>query len=164
MPLSDVAVLVATALFTAMFVAVVWRRGVRGRRLLAAGWLAFFGFMVTDMMLAHSIEIGYHSIVGGTSFTGAEWKFDFRTYSLQLLGAVLIWQGVRSILAAFGIARGDVSARRAAFVSMGLVLAVVAPLIYIHAFFGYLLSGLSVVSMLVVAVAVREKKPDFVAA
>lgn len=155
MPLTDLVVLTLLPLATATSAVLLWRRGIRGGRLFAATWLAFYGFVLVFMMAAHSIDIAYNTLRGGMAFDGSPWMYNFRVYALHLLGAVLIWQGVRCLLAVPGTGRGDAAARTAALRATLVVLAVVAPLIPIHAFFGILLTVISAISLLVMVLARR---------
>jgi hypothetical protein len=155
MPFSDLAVLATVFTGTAVAAVFLWRRGARGLRLFAATWTAFYGLVLTAMMAAHSIEILYHTIAGGTTFGGEPWVYNFRVYSLQLLGAVLFWQGAKCLRAVAGLRRGLAAARRDVLRSTLIVLALVVPLIPIHAFFGVLLTVVSGLNLLVLALTLR---------
>ena len=136
----------AAVLATSAAAGVVLRRRVRGRRLLAAMLLAFAGVALTLMLAAHCAEIGYR-LLGGRVYGEPPLRYDFRAYSLLLLGAVLIRQGVDALRAADGVSRGDPAAPGAARRAMGVVLAVAVPIIPIHPFFGPLATGVGVLGM-----------------
>ncbi len=143
----DVVVLLAIAAGTIVRSGQLRARGARGTRWLLATWVAFFGFTLTAMMAAHSLEIAYHVVRGDTRITGERWAYDFHFYGLQLLGAVLVWQGSRCLRAARLVSAGDVAGlqvvRRAAIIT----LAVAVPLIPIQAFFGTIVSVLSAITV-----------------
>jgi hypothetical protein len=128
-----------------------WRMGVRGRRLAVSWWAAFYGVALTVMLAAHCIEIAYNTVTHAPSFADGAFKYDFRVYSLELMGALLVVLGIRALRAAFGMARGEREARRAMLKTLAVVLAIAAPVIPIHWVFGYLVSGLSAITILVVA-------------
>ena len=155
MAIIDFVVVLTVASGTSASFALLWRRGLRRRRLIAETWLAFYGVMLVAMLGAHSAEILYRSFAG--SAMTETWAYDFRTYSLHLLAAILIWQGVtvlRAVLKATAPISGpDVT--RAACVTMAMGL----PLIPIQTFFGILLTVSSIVTLAVVAVARREQLP-----
>jgi hypothetical protein len=147
--LTDVLVLLVVFAGTIASAVLLRRQGIRGRGLLAAVWLSFYGLMLTAMMLAHSAEVVYRTVAARAAVTSSASIYNFRVYSLLLLGALLIWAGVVSLRAAPGLGRGSVEARRAALRASVAVLALVAPLIPIQKLFGILLSVLSMFSLLV---------------
>lgn len=157
----DQVVLLVVLLGTAVCGGTLWRRGARGWRFARATWLAFYALALIAMMGAHSGEILYHTLRGDTAFDGSVWTYNFRVYALHLLGAVLIWQGAVCLRAAFRIGQGDWLARREALRAVLIVLAIVLPLVPIHAFFGVILTVLSAVSLLAVisALGVRASRP-----
>ena len=60
---------------------------------------------------------------------------------------LLIVQGVRVLRAAPGLGRGEPAARAAIVRTALLVLAIAAPTIPVHAFFGSLISGVTVLTL-----------------
>ena len=102
--LDDRAVLATIAAGVAILVFQLRKRGARGRRLFAAGWVAFFGLTLVVMMGAHSIDIVLHGIRTGSRLNGEPWRYDFQMYALHLLSAVLVWQGIRALRGAVALA------------------------------------------------------------
>jgi hypothetical protein len=143
MPLSDLLVLGGVLLGTALLFLRHRSVHARGRTLLAGTWLSFFGLFLVLSMLAHTVEIVVHVVRGDTQISGEPWTYDFRTYALLLLGAVLMTIGVRVLGAAANLSRGRENGRRAAWGLTLATLAVVLPLIPIQAFFGVLVTTLA---------------------
>lgn len=130
-------------LATALFAAAMWRRGVRGRRLVASAWVFFFGLFLTVMLSTHSLVI-----LGLRLFerpAGAPFVYDFHLYALLLVGAVFIAQGLRCLRAAARLTDADGGGRREALRASCVVLCLAAPMIPIQ-FFGVVLSAASIVS------------------
>jgi hypothetical protein len=148
---SDIFVLVGVLLGTGLLFS--WHRSVhaRGRALVAATWLGFFGLFLVLSMLAHTVEIAWHLLRGDVQISGEPWTYDFRTYGLLLLGAVLMGIGAGVLGAGADLSRGRGNGRRTATVLTIAALAVVLPLIPIQAFFGVLVSGLAGITLLVLA-------------
>jgi hypothetical protein len=148
---SDILVLVGVLLGTALLFS--WHRSVhaRGRALVAATWLGFFGLFLVLSMVAHTVEIAWHLMRGDAQISGEPWTYDFRSYSLLLLAAVLIAIGAGVLGAAANLSRGRGNGRHAATVLTAATLAVALPLIPIQAFFGLLVSGLAGITLLVLA-------------
>ena len=150
MPLSDVIVLLAIVLATTVWVVRLWRRGVRGRRFAISAWLGFLGFVLIVALTAHCVDI-LSRLVAGTGHEGATFTYNFRVYSLLLLGALLIGAGIYLLRAAWGFSRGISNARRSALRTLGFVVAIVLPLVPFQAFFAVPLGVLSVVTLPFVA-------------
>jgi hypothetical protein len=157
MPHVDLIVLVLLAAGLLASVIVPWRRGVRGRRLLATAMAAFYGHTLVTMLAFHCIDILYGLANRLQSMTGAPFRWDWRTYSLLLFGTLLVRLGADCLTAAAGIARGEPAARARFLRRAALVLGLVLPIVPIHAFFGYLISGATALALLVVAAAGRER-------
>jgi hypothetical protein len=147
----DKTVLITIGVATAAAIVAFWRMGVRGRRYAVSTWAAFYGIAITTMLAMHCIEIAYYTVIGAKSFKDGVFKYDFRVYGLELMGAVLVVLGIRALRAAVGMARGEREARRSMLKTLAVVLAVALPIIPIHWIFGYLVSGLSAITVLVVA-------------
>lgn len=150
MPLADLLVLAVLGLATPAAVVLLWRAGLRRLRLAAAGWFAFLGVVLTATMVAHELDI-LLGFLRGTRYDGSAWTYDFRTYALHLLGAVLIVQGVRTLASVRAFAmRTDGRATRplSGAVRAALVtLAVVVPLLPVHAVFALPLTVIAVAAV-----------------
>jgi hypothetical protein len=156
MPHVDQIVIACLALGLLGCAAFAWRAGARRGRFAALLFAAFYGWTLVVMLAAHCADVTYASVLHTPSFGDQRpMTYDWRTYSLLLFGAILIRQGVRSMAAARAMARGDDAARGEALRATGLVLALVLPLIPVHAFFGWLISGASALTLLVVGLAGR---------
>jgi hypothetical protein len=157
MPVSDLLVLGGTLFGTALLFG--WHRSVRARggALFAATWLGFFGLFLVLSMFAHTVEILWHVARGDTQTSGEPWTYDFRAYSLLLLGAVLMAIGFGVLGASANLSRGRRNGRRASALLTLSALAVTLPLIPIQAFFGVLVSGLAGVTLLVLWAAPRTE-------
>jgi hypothetical protein len=121
---------------------------------------SFYGLGLVVMLAAHCADIVYNTVLGHRAMDGSTFSYGWRTYSLLLFGALLIRQGALCLLAALRLGRGEASARADVLRAAGVVLAIVLPTLPIHAFFGTLLSGWSALTLLVVAVAARERVPS----
>lgn len=147
---TDLTVLVLIFAGTIIAAALLWRRRIRGRLLFDSVWLSFYGLVLILMMGAHSAEIVYRIVAARAAAANpAGSMYDFRVYSLLLLGALLIWAGVESLRAAQSLSRGSAEARRTALRVAMVVVAIVAPLIPIQRVFGILLTVLSLLAILV---------------
>jgi hypothetical protein len=117
------------------------------------------GLALVISMLAHTIEITWHFVRGDAQFSGEPWTYDFRTYSLVLLAAVLIAVGLGVLEAASALSRDRIgSAKRGAALSVA-TLAIVLPLIPIQPLFGLMFSVLAALSLLVLAALRGIKAP-----
>jgi hypothetical protein len=143
---------VLKVLVTVVFAFLLRKRGARGGRLLAVTLIFFYGIFLSVMLFMHNMVI-----LGLRIFerpAGSEFSYDFHLYSLILLGAVLLLQGIKSVRAALRLYGGDENgvgeARRAAL----LVLAVAIPLIPLQ-FFGIFLTVLSVLNLAAMSLFLR---------
>jgi len=138
-----------------------WRRGPRGWRLAALVFVSFYGVGVVAMMSAHCADIIHNvvlrnrSVVDGSAFT-----YNWRTYSLLLLGVLLIDRGIRCLRAPRRFAAGDTAARIDILRNAGVVLAITLPIIPIHAFFGVLMSAWSSLALIVTAAGLRTRQVE----
>jgi hypothetical protein len=155
MPLIDIAVLLVLAVTVPAAITLLWRRGIRGRRLLVAGWLALLGLVLVTTMLAHSADIGKNLYLGARAFDGTPWSYNFRTYALFLLAGVLITQGARILAAVAAMARGEEAGWSDALRTALVILVVVAPLLPVHRFFAVPLTGIAAVAVLLLALTRR---------
>ena len=93
------------------------------------------------MMSAHCADIIHNLMLRNTSVVdGSLFSYNWRTYSLLLLGVLLIDRGIRCLAAARRFAAGDTAARTDILRNGAVVLAITLPIIPIHAFFGVLMS------------------------
>lgn len=132
----------AAALF-AIWTAFRLRAGLR--RSAGSSLLLFAALTVAGSMMLHSGEILYNAVNGielgmYKRSPGAPqanifgFRYDFRFYSLQLFGGVLIFWSARIALAAVRIARGSNTAHSAAWRNIAYVSLLVAPIVPMHIF------------------------------
>jgi hypothetical protein len=131
-----------------------WRQ-VRLRRdglLIAAAAVVLLGaLLMAGLAALHTGAVVAVALRRSTASGGEGFSYDFRFYSLLLLGAVLLTLAVRCVAAAAGLARGEAGARRRALGGTLGLLAVDAPLIPIQAFAVAftVLAGLALVALAV---------------
>jgi hypothetical protein len=114
-----------------------WRQARRRRDGLAIGCAAvvlFCALLMAGLAALHTGAVLAVALRRSASSGGEAFSYDFRFYSLLLLGAVLLTLATRSAGAAAGLARGDRLARRRALGGTLGLLAVDAPLIPIQVF------------------------------
>jgi hypothetical protein len=126
------------------------RRGVRGRRLAVTVFAMFFSLTVINTLVMHCVDIFYGLTHHLTSMTGKPFAYDWRTYSLLLFGALLIWFGARCFQAALRMGRGEERGRIEFLRLVVVMLAIVLPLVPVNPFFGPLASIASALALLVV--------------
>ena len=160
MPYIDPVVMVCLALGLVGCAAYAWRSGARRGRFAALFFAAFYGWTLVVMLAAHCADVLYATVLHHPSFSDHRpMTYNWKTYSLLLFGGLLIRQGVRCLRAARAMARGVDRARVDVLRAAGVVLALVLPLIPIHAFFGWLISGATTLTLLVVGLAGRGVAP-----
>lgn len=152
MPLIDIAVVLLVLGGTAGSAVWLWRRGTRGGPLLTAGCAAFYGVVLAVTMAAHSADV-LSRLVVGTGHGGAAFVYDFRTYALLLLGALLFACGSGILRTVPGLGGRSGAARSTALRMTLLSLAVVAPLIPIHGVFAIPVTGIGLLTLLVLRFA-----------
>lgn len=153
--MSDLLVLLATALSLPLAAVLLARRGARGADLGAAVGTAAFGIFLVAAMTAHNVEVAVGWFVRERLSGDGPHGLDFRTYALFLLGGILTGAGVVALRAAPGVGWGLRSRRRSALRAVGTTLAVSVPLVAVHAFFGVLVTALGLVTALVLAAGGR---------
>jgi hypothetical protein len=153
-PLSDLAVLLGTFVSTGWWMLRLRRRGLRGGRYAAASAVALLGLSLIITMTAHCLDV-LSRLAIGTGYDGAAFVYDFRTYSLLLLGTVLIASGARLVRVSHRIGASAVEARAEATRALLVVLALVAPLVPIQGFFAIPLCAMGATAMLLVLWCVR---------
>lgn len=140
---------------TAIFAFLLWKQGFSRRQLLAITYIFFYGTFMTVMLFMHNIVILGLRIFERSA--NDNFSYDFRLYSLVLLGTILFLQGIRSLRSALLLKAGDESGIREAQRATLIVLAVAIPLIPIQ-FFGTVLTVFSLLNL----VAVKLVLPPFV--
>src|SRR5215204_4524464 len=106
MPFVDPIVMASLALALLGAPVVAWRRGARGRRLLAAFFALFYGATLVVMLGAHCADVLYNTVRGNASVMGAgAFGLNWRTYSLLLFGALLIRFGAICVRGGLALAR-----------------------------------------------------------
>jgi len=136
MPYTDPIVFSAILASLILSIGYQWRRGLRWRPLAVTTFAMWFSFGVISTMVMHCLDVLWGLTHHVTSMTGKPFTYDWRTYSLLLFGALMIWFGVRCLRAALRIGRGEESARLEFLRLVAVVLAIVLPLIPVHPFFG----------------------------
>jgi hypothetical protein len=152
MPSIDLAVLVCIVAGIAVMSVRTWRRGARRGRLAAAIAAAIYGVVLTVSMTAHNVDILSRWYIG-ERYDGTPLVYDFRLYSMFLLGAVLTVCGARLLQASAAIGSGDARGRSMAAWAAGCALTAVVPLIPIQSFFAVPLSVLGAGVMLLLLLA-----------
>ena len=105
--------------------------GRRGARVLAAvGAVTFFcGALIAFLGLAHTL-----AVIGEAFSRPPAFEYDFRLYSLVMLGVSLIAGGLRCLSTSWNVARGDARAWKAALTATILLLVINVPLMPIQGF------------------------------
>ena len=136
------------ALFTAIG-ATIWfavrARGRGARALATVGAVTFFsGALIAALGSAHTIA------VIGRALRGPSFVYNFRLYSLVLLGACQIAGGLRCLSTSWRVARGDARAWKAALAATMLLLIVNVPLVPIQGFAGvpFLLLSVTLITLI----------------
>jgi hypothetical protein len=148
-PVTDLIVLIVVGITTSTSAIVLWRRGIGGREMGTAIWLSFYGMVLIAMMTAHNLEILYRTISTSVGVADSASSYTFRVYSMLLFGALLTGAGVVCLRSIPGVIRGSKKARDTSARASVFVLAIVVPVIPIQMLFGILLTGLSVLSVMV---------------
>ncbi len=134
-PWSDLLVLLGIVASTGYWLRLLRRRGLRGGRFAVAAAVALLGLVLIFTMTAHCLDVLSRLLIGA-GYDGKAFVYDFRVYSLLLLGVVLIACGVRLLRISLGTGAGSGH-------TVTAVLILVAPLIPIQAFFAIPLTVLS---------------------
>jgi hypothetical protein len=133
-----------------------WRRGLRWKPLAVTVFAMWFSFGVISTMILHCLDVLYGLSHHRTSMTGKPFAYDWRTYSLLLFGALMIWFGARCLIAALRMGRGDDSARLEFLRLVAVILVIVLPIIPVSPFFGPIASVWSTLGLLVVGLGGRR--------
>jgi hypothetical protein len=148
-PWSDLAVLIGIVASTGWWMRRLRRRGLRAGRYAAASAVGFLGLTLVIMMTAHCLDV-LSRLAVGTSYQGAAFVYDFRAYSLLLLGVVLIACGTRLLRVSLRIGGSATEVRVEAIRALLAVLALVTPLVPIQGFFAIPLCAIAGLAMLLV--------------
>ncbi len=147
-------VLMGVAVATLVFFFYVRRRSGLGV-LLALGIFAFFcGLIIFVLSSLHLIAVISRPISGRGLGNAPAFTYDFRFYSLVLVGLLIAVPGFICVVAARGLTRDSASAWRTALWSNLLLLAVNGPLIPIQGF----ATGFSALALLNLAGLVASRK------
>jgi hypothetical protein len=155
MPHVDEIVMLALLLGLVACAGSQWRRGLRGARLLAVVFAAFYGYALVAMLAAHCADVAYSTFVHNRSPDGSVFAYNWRTYSLLLFGALLIRQGAHCLRAALRLGGGEQAARADVLRAVGVVQAIVLPTVPLHGVFGTAVAVWSALTLVVVAAATR---------
>jgi len=140
------------ALFTAIG-ATIWFAATRERgavALVAVGAATFFcGALIASLGSAHT------AVVIGRALRGPTFVYNFRLYSLVLLGACQMAGGLRCLSMSWRVASGDARAWKSALIATMLLLIVNVPLIPIQGFAGAT-SMIAVVTLITLIAAGRR--------
>jgi uncharacterized membrane protein len=79
-------IVIAKLAATAIFVLLLRKRGIGGKRLLGITWMFFYGTFLTVMLFMHNVVILGLRIFERTA--DGKFSYDFHLYSLILLGSV----------------------------------------------------------------------------
>jgi hypothetical protein len=159
MPHIDQIVLTLLALSLVGSIVFQARRGARGGRLAVAALATFYGLVLVTMLGGHCADVLYGLTHHLTSIHGQPFAYEWRTYSLLLFGVLLVRLGARCVVAAASLGRGAAEARAAFLRTAATVLVIVVPIIPIHAFFGWLITGMTLLALTVVAAFGRARVP-----
>jgi len=122
--------------FLALFTAIgttIWFAATRerGAVALAVGAVTFFcGALIASLGSAHTIAVIARAL------RGPSFVYNFRLYSLVLLGACQMAGGLRCLSTSWRVARGDARAWKSALAATMLLLIVNVPLMPIQGFAG----------------------------
>jgi hypothetical protein len=153
-PWSDLAVLLAIIVSTGYWVRLLRRRGLRGGGLALSSAVAFLGLVLIVTMTAHCLDV-LSRLAIGTGYDGLAFVYNFRVYSLLLLGVVLIACGLRLMRISLVIGARTPEIRGQAVGAVATVLILVAPLIPVQGFFAIPLTALSAGLLVLVLWRVR---------
>jgi hypothetical protein len=137
-----------------------WRRGLRWRPLAVTVFAMFFSLTVIISMAMHDVDVLWGLAHGSQSMTDRPFVYDWRTYSLLLFGALMVWLGARSLRAALRMGRGDAGGRTEFLWLAAVMLAIVLPIIPINPFFGPASSIASALALIVVGLGGRAWSTD----
>jgi hypothetical protein len=148
-PWFDLVVLLSIVVSTGWWMALLGRRQARGGRFLTASAVGFVGLALIATMVAHCIDV-LSRLAVGTGHDGGPFTYNFRTYSLLLLGVALIASGAHLLRASLLMGASATGARADAVRGLLTVLLLALPLVPIHGFFAIPLSAIAGAAMVAV--------------
>ena len=113
------------------------------------GLAHFFGLALCTLILGHLAEILHQKIVKKIFDDNNSWTYDFRFYSLIMMGVLLAGCGIRYLWAVRTLSREGMAGRRITLTTTLFVLVIVVPLIPIQPFFATVLSSLGFATLLI---------------
>jgi len=123
------------------------RRGAPATLLAVAGLDVLCGLGNGLLGGAHLTAVVRRALLGQGFGGAADFTYDFKFYSVVLLGLLIAVPGVVCLVQARGLTRGEPQARKRALWLSGWLLAISGPLIPLQGF-AILLSGLSLVNLI----------------
>jgi hypothetical protein len=127
--------LVLAAIGAAVWLAVDARRRQAREGLAAVGAIDLFCGLVILVLMALHLAAVIGRAVSGQGFGGElRFAYDFRFYSMLLLGVVIIVPGLVFVMAARRLTEGDAGAWTRALWACGVLLLINIPLVQIQAF------------------------------
>lgn len=151
--------------FSALAVGLLWvfrfvflygrRRQAPVALLVVAGADVFCGLGNALLGGAHLFGVIARALASRNSLGASAFTYDFRFYSLVLLGLLIAVPGFLCLVHARGLTRGDASARQDALWLTVWLLALNGPLIPLQGF-AVLLSGLALLNLTALAVSRRR--------
>jgi hypothetical protein len=124
-----------------------WRVSPPRSRFGVAAYSYFAGAIVGALGLAHLVSVVMTAMDRSRQ---NQFVYDFRFYSLVLLGVLLVAAGFLAAIAAAGLARGDRAAWRASLAVWSAILVINVPLIPIQGF-AVLFSALAALELVLLA-------------
>jgi hypothetical protein len=124
--------------------------------LVAVGTIDFFcGLITFALAVLHLGAVVGRALLGRGFGGAASFAYDFRFYSLVLVGLLIAVPGFLCVLSAWGLSRGETSAWRRAVYSSGFLLMINVPLIPIQGF-AIGLTGFALLNLIVLWVSQKR--------
>jgi hypothetical protein len=129
-----IVLLIALIVATIVFAAAARRRRVPHALVALAAINLFCGGLVASLGTAHLLAVVGRALAGKGSGPGGTFVYDFRFYSLVLLGVLLLGASVACVTAVRSLARGEAAGRRVTCSAAVMLLALNVPLMPIEGF------------------------------
>lgn len=126
--------LIGTIVGTIGFAAAARRRRVPHALVAVATINLFCGAVIAQLGTAHLVAVVGRALAGKGSGPSGTFIYDFRFYSLVLLGVMLIAAAVACLTSVRSLTRGDAAGRRVAVSATVVLLALNVPLMPIQGF------------------------------